>query len=137
MRKIFAIAAIALTLGGCQNADLIGKFVTVGVSNPITTRQLAEIEQTYLVALRPTVAYLETRTCKTSEAELTSWLTSLPCADYARKVTVRGALQSAQSYRRQLSTFVRTNRTIDAQTAYNGLLSALAIMQQVPQKGTQ
>lgn len=135
--KAIAVAALAINLVGCQYAGDLTKFAVVGVDNPITEEDLLIIEQSYKTVLNPTVYYLERRTCKRSEDELTSWTVFAPfnpCHQYARAVTVRAALQNAQTYRRQLSQFVKANRTVDAQVAYAELMKAIAVMQQVPKQ---
>lgn len=132
MRKL-SVVLVALLIAGCGP---VPDFLTVGVDNPITLHDLELIEQNYKVALGPTVYYLERRTCKKGEDELKSWITLTPfnpCHQYARAVIVRGALETASKYRKQVSAFVKQNRTVDAKLAYSELLKAVAVMRDVPQ----
>jgi hypothetical protein len=137
MRKLFATILLAASLGGCQGFGQLAQFATVGVDNPITVQQLAEVEQSYLAVLRPVVAYLETRTCRKTEDELTSWGTANRCAQYARKIVVQDALRQAQKYRRQLSAFVKQNRTVDAGIAFAEFSKVIGTMKTVPNAGAQ
>lgn len=120
MRKFFITVALAFSLTGCAGG------LSTSVDNPITVRDLAAIEQSYKVALRPAVAYIELRTCSTSRP----FTTSSPCGYYNTKITIQNAIREAQKWRRELSRFVKTNRQIDAEVAYRELVRALDTMSQ-------
>lgn len=137
MRKILPSIAVVLALFVASCGGKVAEFLTVGVDNPLGIHELAIITSGYKTALNPTLYYLDRRTCRRSEDEATSWVTLTPfnpCHQYARAVVVRGALERAQKYRRQLSQFVRQNRTVDARIAYEEFKKAVAIMETVPKK---
>lgn len=118
MKKFLLTVALAFSIAGCAN-------ITAVVDNPLTVNDLAKIEQSYKVALRPAVAYIELRTCSTSRP----FAASDPCGYYETKIKIQNAIREAQKWRRELSRFVRTNRQIDARVALSEFNRALTTMQ--------
>lgn len=113
MRKFLAIAAVALSLGGCAEFNAVRGTLALGttsVNNPITPAREAQIEAAIDVAVRAMVTYR--RACIAGTAD----------------VNCRQNIRLAQPYTRQLQALVvKLRRFADE----NDQVNAAVIFQQI------
>lgn len=122
MRKIIAIAILALSLGGCatpfgtfvRNVETAISLGTVSVANPITPTRLQEIESTVQIV------FIGLNAWKTSCAK---GLIPPSCKDQI--FTVQVYTRQIKPYLKQLRTFVRNNDQVNAMTVFNQLMAAI------------
>ena len=126
MRKILAVAMLALALTGCagMNTSIFqgGSSLTASVTNPVTPRMLYDVENGMTVAVSGLLAYKNA------------------CIAKVVPVSCRGVIASLQVYTRKakpilvsLRSFVRNNDQVNAITAYNSVKDLLSGFQQTAQ----
>ena len=116
MKKILVIA-LALSLGGCATVSEVASnistavtAVTVGVTNPVTKKDLYQVENGMIIAFAGLNAYKRV------------------CAAGTIDPSCKDVIRTLQVYTRQLPTllantraFVKSGDQVSARTAYNAL----------------
>lgn len=112
--KIIALA-LALSLGACAQLQTAEKFITGGVSNPVTKTQLYEVENGAIVVFAGLNAYKAT------------------CVRGAIQPSCKATVAAIQAYTRQippqlkvLRVFVKGNDQVNAMLVYNTITQLLA-----------
>lgn len=133
LKKMFVVAALALTLAGCGAAEKVTDFVaavTQTVVNPVTSSDIYAAKNTYLVTVKLANAYR--RSCYAAPyATLMSDPVKGPLCKYRRSV-IRVAQQAdakAFSAITSAEKFIRDNPTIDATSAVKAAWDAVKSFQ--------
>lgn len=116
MKKLIAVAMVAISLGGCAQLSAIGtgvSLVTKSVANPVTENELYEIEASATIIVKALVAYRHA--CLAGSADKSCRANIVAIQKYTRQIP---------PYLTQLRTFVRNNDQLNAANTYN-TLSAL------------
>lgn len=116
MRKLLALAMLALALSGCAT-----------IRNPVNVGQLAAVESAYGVALSLAVAYRGLPLCRTG----TSPGLQNVCAKRSVIVRLQRADRDAQIALASARTFVKANPTIDAASVLAIAQDAVAALQAI------
>lgn len=117
MKKVLAIIAVALALGGCaqlQAARTALQLTTASIANPVTQEKLADLEAAVTVAFTGLKAY------KTS---CSRGLVDTNCR--ANVAAIQQYTRQVPSYLAQLRSFVDNNDQINAQTVYNQIVALI------------
>ncbi len=133
MKKLASLFVVALLLSGC--ATPFGTFVTTtaqvltngGITNPITTQQIYNLEAAYGIAVSAAVAYRERPRCTKTALESLSNI----CARRSIVLKLQSADQKAQFALAQLKTFVTNNPTLDASDLFGLANTAVSAFTQL------
>lgn len=118
MRRILAVAMVALALGGCAQLQAVGTGITLAtksVQNPVTENELYQVEAGVSIVMKALVAYR--RACLAGSADLRCRENIQAVQPYTRQIP---------PYLTQLRRFVRNNDQVNAAVVYNELTSLLA-----------
>lgn len=118
MKRLFAIAIIALSLAGCstlQNFGTAVQLATKSITNPVTKDDLYKVESGVRIAFTGLQAYKDS------------------CAQGLVDTNCRANVAAVQVYTRQLPpllaqlrSFVKTNDQINATVVYNQIVTLIA-----------
>jgi hypothetical protein len=121
------LIAVALALGACSGKSVFqgGYSITAPVTNPVTREQQAAIEGSYGIAANLILTYGRLPRCKSGEAfTLVNRCSTGPLVRKLKQGN-RVAFKQLQNLR----TFMDTNQTVNAISAYNALRATLADLQ--------
>lgn len=121
MKKIFLIAALALSLAGCASLP------TVKVQSAITLNTMLGVEGAYGSALTAARAYKALPLCLTG----TKATPTNPCAQRSIVLRLQAADRRAVAALHQANTFIKNYPTVDASNVISAASAAVTAMQSV------
>ena len=113
MRRIVAVALVALSLGGCAQLQAVGgglSLVTKTIANPVTEQELYAVEASARILVEALLTYR--RACLAGSADKNCRSNIAAVQPYTRQI---------QPLLLQLRGFVRNNDQINAVVVYNQL----------------
>lgn len=117
MKKLFAIAMLAVSLAGCGTLGNIGtgiSLVTKSIANPVTTTDQYSVEASFRIVVGALQAYKSACAAGTADAN---------CR--ANVATIQVYTRQVPPYLTNLRAFLRNNDQINAINTYNELVALI------------